>query len=69
MNLESGYGIDPKEILENWKLVKPSIFFSVPLVYQSLYTMAKESKEAEDLFFHPELKFVFTAAAPLPKNI
>ncbi|NOX46218.1 MAG: AMP-binding protein [Chlorobi bacterium] len=69
MYLESGYGTDPKEILENWKLVKPTIFFSVPLVYQSLYTLAKESKEAEELFFHPDLKFIFTAAAPLPKNI
>lgn len=69
MYLESSYGIDPLEILENWKLVKPTIFFSVPMVYQSLYTLAKESKEAEELFFHPDLKFVFTAAAPLPKNI
>ncbi len=67
--LESGYGTDPQEILKNWKLVKPTTFFSVPMVYQSLYTLAKESKEAEELFFHPDLKFVFTAAAPLPKNI
>lgn len=69
MYLESGYGIDPLEILENWKLVKPTVFFSVPMVFQSLYSLSKESKEAEDLFFHPDLKFVFTAAAPLPKNI
>ncbi|OFY48377.1 MAG: hypothetical protein A2W85_00185 [Bacteroidetes bacterium GWF2_41_31] len=69
MYLESSYGIDALEILENWKLVKPTIFFSVPMVYQSLYTLAKESKEAEELFFHSDLKFVFTAAAPLPKNI
>ena len=69
MYLESGYGTDPKEILENWKVVKPTLFFSVPLVYQSLYSLAKESKEAEELFFHPGLKFIFTAAAPLPKNI
>ncbi len=69
MYLESGYGVNPKVIMENWKIVKPTIFFSVPLVYQALYSLAKEDKEAEKLFFHKDLKFVFTAAAPLPKNI
>ncbi|NOY49836.1 MAG: AMP-binding protein [Chlorobi bacterium] len=67
--LESSYGTDPQEILDNWKLVKPTAFFSVPMVYQSLYSLARENKEAEALFFHPDLKFVFTAAAPLPRNI
>lgn len=69
MHLESGYGADPQVILENWRIVKPTVFFSVPLVYQSLYSLAKENREAENIFFHPDLKFVFTAAAPLPKNI
>lgn len=35
--LESSYGRDADSIFENWKLVKPTIFFSVPKVYQSLY--------------------------------
>ncbi|GBD87964.1 long-chain-fatty-acid--CoA ligase FadD15 [bacterium BMS3Abin03] len=69
LSLESSLGTDPKEILENWKLVKPTIFFSVPVIYQALVDMILEDKKAEEEFFHPELKFVFTAAAPLPKHI
>jgi long-subunit acyl-CoA synthetase (AMP-forming) len=64
--LESSYGKDAKSIFDNWKKVKPTIFFSVPKVYQSLYELTKESKEAEDIFFNSGLKFVFTAAAALP---
>lgn len=67
--LESGYGKDPKTILENWKIVQPNLFFSVPKVYQSLVDLTKTDKEAEELFFHSGLKFIFTAAAALPKNI
>lgn len=67
--LESGYGKDPKVIMENWKIVKPTVFFSVPKVFQSLVELAKENSEAEKLFFHSGLKFIFTAAAPLPENL
>lgn len=67
--LESSYGKDVNEILENWKFVQPTVFFSVPKVYQALIELIKQDKVAEKLFFHPELKFAFTAAAPLPKNI
>ena len=68
-SLESSLGLNPAEILENWKLVKPTIFFSVPIIYQALLDMIIDDKEAENIFFHPELKFVFTAAAPLPKRL
>lgn len=68
-NLEPGYGKDPKSIMENWRVIQPNLFFSVPKVYQSLVELAREDKEAEKLFFHRGLKFVFTAAAPLPENI
>ena len=67
--LESGYGKEPKKILENWKTVQPTLFFSVPLVYKLLIELCKSDKELEKTFFHPELKFIFTAAASLPKNI
>ncbi len=66
LSLESGFGKDANTIFENWKKVKPTIFFSVPKVYQSLYELTKESKEAEDIFFNSGLKFIFTAAAALP---
>jgi long-subunit acyl-CoA synthetase (AMP-forming) len=69
ISLESGYGKDPKVILENWKKIQPTVFFSVPKVYQSLIDLTKHDKEAEQLFFHSQLKFIFTAAAALPKNL
>lgn len=65
--LESSSGKEAKEIFDNWKQVKPTVFFSVPKVYQSLVELTKKDKEAEELFFHSGLKFIFTAAAPLPK--
>lgn len=69
LSLESSNGLDPNVIFENWKLVQPTLFFSVPLIYQQLIDITMENKEAEDLFFHGGLKFVFTAAAPLPRHI
>lgn len=67
--LDSGYGKDPKVLMENWKEVKPTLFFSVPKVYQSLIELTRSDKNVEELFFHSSLKFIFTAAAALPKNI
>ncbi len=68
-SLESSYGRDAKMIFENWKKIKPTIFFSVPKVYQSLYDLTRESKEAEQVFFNSGLKFIFTAAAALPERL
>ena len=68
-SLESSYGRDAKMIFENWKLIKPTIFFSVPKVYQSLFDLTKESKEAENILFNSGLKFIFTAAAALPERL
>ncbi len=65
-SLESGFGKDPKKIFENWEKVKPTLFFSVPKVYQALLELTHESKQAEDMFFNSGLKFIFTAAAALP---
>jgi long-subunit acyl-CoA synthetase (AMP-forming) len=67
--LESSYGKDPEVIMENWKKVRPTIFLSVPKVYQALVELTKQSQEAEEMFFNSGLKFVFTAAAPLPKKL
>ena len=67
--LESSYGKDVNSIFENWKQVKPTLFFSVPKVYQSLYEMTTASKQAEDIFFNSGLKFIFTAAAALPEKL
>jgi len=68
-SLETSYGRDVNSIFDNWKKVKPTIFFSVPKVYQSLYEMTNASEEAEDIFFNSGLKFIFTAAAALPEKL
>jgi long-subunit acyl-CoA synthetase (AMP-forming) len=67
--LESSFGKDVDSIFENWKLVQPTIFFSVPKVYQALYEKTLASKEAENRFFNSGLKFIFTAAAALPEKL
>lgn len=69
ISLESSYGRDANEIFENWRQVKPTVFFSIPKVYQELVNLTKSSTEAENLFFHSGLKFIFTAAAPLPEML
>ncbi|MBK6930973.1 MAG: AMP-binding protein [Saprospirales bacterium] len=69
MYLEPGYGKDPNSILENWNLVQPTLFFSVPKVYQALIQQIRTDKAAEEDFFHQGLRFVFTAAASLPQKI
>lgn len=68
-SLESSYGRDANIIFENWKTIKPTIFFSVPKVYQSLIELTRESKEAEEILFNSGLKFIFTAAAALPEKL
>ncbi len=69
ISLESGYGKDPAVIMENWKQVQPTVFFSVPKVYQSLVDLTRHDTEASELFFHSQLKFIFTAAAALPQML
>lgn len=67
--LESSYGKSPGSIFQNWSKVKPTVFFSVPKVYQALYELTRESEDAENVFFNSGLKFIFTAAAALPERL
>ncbi len=67
--LDSGNGKDPALLLENWSQVHPTLFFSVPKIYQSLVEICQSKPEFWDDLFHSGLKFVFTAAASLPKKI
>lgn len=69
LSLEHGFGKNIETLLSNWKKVMPTVFFSVPKIYQQLVTLAMQDKAVEQLVFHDELRFIFTAAAPLPKNI
>jgi long-subunit acyl-CoA synthetase (AMP-forming) len=69
LSLEHGYGRDIDLLLENWRAVKPTVFFSVPRIYQALATRSAQDAEIERLIFHNNLRFIFTAAAPLPAGI
>lgn len=66
--LEDSLGKDIQRLLLNWSLVKPTQFFSVPKIYRALVTESRLNPDIQDILFHPELKFLFTAAAPLPRD-
>jgi len=67
--LDDSLGKDFERLLHNWKEVRPTVYFSVPRVFQQLVVHAQAHPEEEAEIFHPGLRFVFTAAAPLPANI
>jgi len=67
--LDDSAGKDFDRLIRNWKEVRPTIYFSVPKVYQELVAHAQAHPEDEREIIHPELRFVFTAAAPLPANL
>jgi long-subunit acyl-CoA synthetase (AMP-forming) len=67
--LDDSLGKDFERLLAHWKRVRPTIYFSVPKVFQQLVVHVQTHSEEEPDVFHPGLRFVFTAAAPLPANI
>lgn len=69
ISLEHGFGKDIELLLENWDKVRPTVFFSVPRIFQAIANRIFQNPEVEKIIFHPKLRFVFTAAAPLPKNV
>lgn len=69
MYLDESRGKNISLMLENFKLVQPTLFFSVPKVYQALMAESAHSTEIERTLFHPRLRFVFTAAAPLSDEV
>lgn len=66
--LDDGCGKDVDRLLENFAEIRPQLFFSVPKIYQEITARVQADPVIEQAFFHPELKFVFTAAAPLPMS-
>lgn len=64
--LDDGCGKDVDRLLENFAEIRPHLFFSVPKIYQEIAARVQADPAVERAFFHPDLKFVFTAAAPLP---
>ena len=51
--LESGYGKDPKIILENWKIVQPTLFFLYPKFTSHLLNSPDQMKKRKNYFFIP----------------
>jgi long-subunit acyl-CoA synthetase (AMP-forming) len=67
--IDDSLGRDFGALLRNWKETQPTIYFSVPKLYQQLVAHTQAHPEDEARIFHPGLRFVFTAAAPLPANL
>jgi len=67
--IDDSGGKDAGRLLQNFSEIKPNVYFSVPKVYQEIVTRILAEPELGDSFFHDGLKFVFTAAAPLPLSI
>ncbi|MBI4403238.1 MAG: AMP-binding protein [Deltaproteobacteria bacterium] len=64
--IDDSCGKNVDRLLENFAEIKPHLFFSVPKIYQEIVSRVLKSHEIEQIFFHKDLKYVFTAAAPLP---
>ena len=69
IHIDDSRGKDFGALLRNWTNVRPTIYFSVPHVYQQLVTHVQARPEDEATIFHSGLRFVFTAAAPLPGTV
>lgn len=69
ITIDDSLGRNIELMLKNIREVRPHVFFSVPKIYAELISRILSSPEHEHEFFHPDVRFIFTAAAPLPINI
>lgn len=69
LHIDDSLGKDFALLLRNWMEVRPTVYFSAPRIHQQLAIYAQTHPKEEAKIFHPGLRFVFTAAAPLPANI
>lgn len=69
LHIDDSLGKDLDRLFANWTQVRPTIFFSVPKIYQQLVARVESRPDEESLVFHPDLRFVFTAAAALPAHL
>jgi long-subunit acyl-CoA synthetase (AMP-forming) len=65
---DSAHDKNIDRLIRNWMLVKPTQFFGVPKTFAALVREARVNREVKEVLFHPGLQFLFTAAAPLPKE-
>ena len=66
--IDDSRGRDLELLLKNFAEVKPTLYCSVPRVYQALVARAEADPAMKKTLLHPDLRFVFTAAAPLPEG-
>jgi long-subunit acyl-CoA synthetase (AMP-forming) len=66
--VDDSRGRDLDRLLQNYGEVKPTVYFSVPRVYQGLMARSLADPEVRQTVLHPGLRFVFTAAAPLSEQ-
>lgn len=66
MAIDGSRGKDFELLIENWGMIRPTIYLSVPAIYQAMVTKIKQNPDLKPLIFHSELRAIFTAAAPLP---
>jgi len=64
--LDDSRGRDLDKLIANFREIKPTVYFSVPRIYQALIARARADEKTRAAILHPGLRFVFTAAAPLP---
>ncbi|HKB76255.1 MAG TPA: AMP-binding protein, partial [Myxococcales bacterium] len=64
--IDDSRGRDLEKLIVNFREVKPTVYFSVPRVYQGLIARARSDEQVRKTLLHPGLRLVFTAAAPLP---
>lgn len=69
ITIDDSLGKNVDLMLQNIKEIRPHVFFSVPKIYAELISRILSTPDKEREFFHSDLRFVFTAAAPLPINI
>ena len=69
LTLDENGGRDVPQLLSDWSKTRPTVFFSVPNVYQKIVEEVRASAVVRRDVFHPDLRFVFTAAAPLPADV
>lgn len=67
--LEDSRGRDLNRLLQNWRLFRPTLFFTVPRVLGQIVARCREDPGADSLVFGDRLRFVFSAAAPLPAQV
>jgi long-chain acyl-CoA synthetase len=67
--LEDSRGKDIDRLVENWKVFKPTVFFSVPRVHDMLVSKCKQDPTTADAVLRGRLRWVLTAGAALPAHV